>query len=55
MGLRTPVLAPFDIVISSGRFVLYEPQVKSGILIEFESLATDHSLNGTIELHVAAS
>ncbi len=38
-----------------GPLVCHEPAVKSGTPIEFDRLSTDHSLNGTIELHAAAS
>jgi hypothetical protein len=38
-----------------GPLVCHEPAVKSGMPIEFDRFITDHSLNGTIELHAAAS
>ncbi len=36
-------------------FVFHAPAVKSGTLIGFELFLTDQSVNGTIELHAAAS
>src|ERR1035437_5769356 len=39
----------------TGLFFCQAPPVKSGILIELELCATDHSLKGLIELHKAAS
>src|SRR5690349_3935508 len=51
----TLVFPPFASVISTGVFVFHEPEVKSGISIDFERLATDCSLNGAMALHAAAS
>jgi hypothetical protein len=38
-----------------GRFFCQAPAVKSGTSMELERFSTDHSLNGTTELHAAAS
>jgi len=50
-----PVVPPPAKVKFTGLLLCHEPQVKSGTSIELERLATDHSLNGPIELHNAAS
>ena len=47
---------PFSRLISIlGLFSRQAPEVKSGILMEFELLRTDHSDNSTTELNAAAS
>ena len=52
----TLVFPPLFKFISMLRvFVFHAPTVKSGTLIEFELFLTDQSVNGTIELHAAAS
>src|SRR6185295_13514392 len=50
------VTPPFlrEMSISSPCFS-HEPQVKSGISIEFDLLETDHSLNGPMQVYTAAS
>ncbi len=52
----TLVFPPLFKSISMLRLFFFQaPLVKSGTLIEFELFLTDQSVNGTIELHAAAS
>jgi len=53
--LFTPVVPPCCREMSTGLLCCQAPLVKSGMSMELERLATDHSLSGPIALHAAAS